>query len=114
MQIFNRQTALHNSGDDADFLRELAGMFLEDAPVELAGIEEAFAGNDTDKARFHAHALKGMSGNLGLENLYELCLAMETSARNCDLAAAAGNLPLLRETYARTREELEKFCAGGG
>ena len=113
MLIFNRQTALRNSGDEADFLRELAGMFLEDAPVELAAIEEAFSAKDANKARFHAHALKGMSGNLGLEELHAHCLAVETSTRDGDLAAAVGSLPLLRETYARTYQELTKLCAGG-
>lgn len=103
MATFNRDVALTNASNDLAFLRELAGMFVEDAAVELDGLRQALTDGAAEQLRFHAHTLKGMAGNLGGEDLHTICKAMEESGKRADLAQAARDLPQLQEA-------LSAFC----
>jgi CheY-like chemotaxis protein len=48
-----------------DLMRNVAHLFLRDAPLRLAAMAEAVRAGNGEEAAFAAHALKGTSGNIG-------------------------------------------------
>ena len=61
-------------------VRKLLGMFLGDQ--SFATLDAAMAEQDTEKAFRAAHTLKGMTGDLGLENLYKATSALTEALRH--------------------------------
>ncbi len=71
-------------GEDPVFLRELAGMFLEDCPNLMSSIRESIDGRDAAKLKLAAHTLKGSSGIFNDRLAFEAALAMEHVSRDAD------------------------------
>ena len=99
-----------NPGDDS-FLRDLIQIFLEDAPLRIAEIEEALTRGDSRKLTIAAHSLKGSSANFGAEEFRARCEEIELSGRKGELAAVPARLPVLRQEYARVAAELKALLA---
>ena len=79
------------------FIREMAELFLQQAPKEMATMEEALASEDLDQLRRSAHSMKSTAGFMGLaasvgEPLHEL-----------EEAAAARRLEESRELFLRIK-----------
>ena len=91
----------------AEFVSELVGTFLEEAPVMLRDLREALAARDAEKFRRAAHSLKSNSltfGALGLGTM-----ARELELGGLERAAQAGADPIaeLAAEYARVSAALE-------
>ena len=65
----------------AELLREMEGLFKEEAPRRLKAIREAIESNRAWAAMEAAHALKGASGLMGAERVYSLARDIETEAK---------------------------------
>ena len=112
-----------------DELHEVAGtetagiirLFLEDAPVLIARLENASGTRDTEALREASHTLKSSSANVG-------AIALANAARRIELAARAGPIErpavmvaLVIAEYARARlalsgqvARLQRPLAAGG
>jgi HPt (histidine-containing phosphotransfer) domain-containing protein len=97
---------------EPDLLAELAGMFLDDAALQLEGLREAIAEADAKKVRGISHALKGSSGNMGATRVSEVCAELEVAGESGDLAAAPGLLERLEEELSLARPALEGRSPG--
>jgi HPt (histidine-containing phosphotransfer) domain-containing protein len=97
-----------NPGDDS-FLRDLIQIFLEDAPLRLAEIEESLARGDGRRLMIAAHSLKGSSANFGAEQLRTRCEEIERCGRLGVLDPVPAQLPALRQEYARVEAELQSL-----
>ncbi len=83
-------------GDDApDLLRQVAELYLEDAPKHLAAMLAAAGASDAQAISRCAHALKSASANLGLARFSGLCKAVEFASRAGDLSGLPRDLPAL-------------------
>jgi HPt (histidine-containing phosphotransfer) domain-containing protein len=69
---------------DADFVRELAELFISSFPSAVEAISSALAHEQFEEARAAAHALKGSSLNLGSVGVGNLARGIEQSAKNND------------------------------
>lgn len=110
-----------NAGIDYDVvLSRLAGSevllykylkkFVEDRNYDE--LCQAVACKDYDTALKTAHSIKGMSINLGLEKLYELCAAIVTSIREEQTQKVEplfNQLKVEYESIASQIERLEQF-----
>jgi len=87
-------------------LRDLYGKYLCKFPADgtFAQIGPALAKEDFAAALDAVHTLKGVSGNLGLTQLYEACSAMVVQLRAQQYAAA-------KDGYAAVRAAYEQVCA---
>ena len=86
--------------DDETLLRQLAAIFLEDYPVRLAAIADAFAHEDTDALARAAHTLKG--------GVSVLCDNGPTLVvRELEVAAKQKDLTLARAIHVRLEEQME-------
>ena len=79
-QILNRQKALQLWGSLSDYLPQLS-QFLVQQSAGLAKAVAAWQAGRFDDVQKIAHAIKGVSANLALEQLSRLCAELEQAAR---------------------------------
>jgi len=95
--------ALDVVGGDKELLNELLEMFFKDCPEKIRNLEQAIKSKDYELLREVAHNLKGASGNLGLTNIYKLCLTLENKGKQKDLSDADKMLSELKEHISKLR-----------
>ena len=101
-------------GGDRAFLAELAALFEESYPGQMAQMREAVADADAPALRHTAHALKGAALSLQAAAVAEAARRLEEMGRSGDLADAAGALDVLERDLHRLRASLRDFVAGQG
>ena len=102
--------ALARVGGDADLLKELVGMFLEEYPKLLAQIREGLDAHDAASASSAAHQLKGLLAQFGAEAARQAAYAVEQPARQGDLSATGANFQVLEATMRRIHPELARMA----
>jgi HPt (histidine-containing phosphotransfer) domain-containing protein len=99
-------------GDDPDFLAELIGDFLADAPAQLATLRDATASGDAPAAMRSAHTLKGNSRTFGATELAALSQEAETAARAGDLDDVRSRLDAIAAEWSRVSDALVAWRDG--
>jgi HPt (histidine-containing phosphotransfer) domain-containing protein len=102
----DREIALARVGGDAELLREIASLFLEDYPKVMADLRDAAARGDASGVERTAHSLKGSVANFGAKNVMETALKIEHFGRNKQLAGVAPLLQTLELELAAIHPEL--------
>ncbi len=88
------------------FVTELVGDYLLEAQDSIGQIEAAAAGGDIVAFRFHAHALRSASSNIGARAIGELCDPWQR-ARLAEVAEQAPQMSRrMRVEFERTRSAL--------
>ncbi|WP_437936619.1 response regulator [Sorangium sp. So ce341] len=111
--MFDRTRALERTGGDADLLRELAEVFLEECPRWMADIDEAVTAGDARKLQRAAHSLKGGVDSFGARGAFEAAFALEKMARSNELGSLAEAQFALRAQIDRLIPELAAFVREG-
>jgi len=93
-------------GGDADIVREVTTLFLDDTPPRLATLREAAHREDLRAIVREAHALKGSCAAIGAREMVAACERLEGMVRTHDLAAASASLDNLEAAFGRTRAAL--------
>jgi len=101
---FDRDGLLERLGGDEDLLRQIAEVFLKDAPEQMLSLKDAIQKGDATLAERLAHTLKGASANVGANVLQELAAQMEITGKEGDLNRAQK----LLETTMREYETLKR------
>lgn len=91
-----------------EFVAELVGTFLEEAPGMLAELRRAQAAGAADAFRRAAHSLKSNSNTFGATRLGELARDLELGG----LIADTGPLDALEAEYRRAAAALKGMCGG--
>lgn len=100
-----------NPDDNDEFLREIAGIFLEDTPHRLAELDDSLGTGDQAKFVRAAHSIKGSSSNLGALLLRAAAEKLELEARTRGLAEVAGLVTQVKAEFARAQGALEALIA---
>ncbi len=100
-----------NPGDDDEFLREIAGIFLDDTPQRIAELEQSLRDGDVVTFTRAAHSIKGSSSNLGAVALRNVAGTLENEAKTNGLAAVDSLMDLVRVEFERARAELSSLIA---
>jgi HPt (histidine-containing phosphotransfer) domain-containing protein len=111
--MFDRTKALERTGGDADLLRELAEVFLEECPRWMGDIDDAVAAGDARKLQRAAHSLKGGVDSFGARGAFEASFALEKMARANELGSLAEAQFALRAQIERLLPELAAFVREG-
>ncbi len=98
-----------NPGDNDEFLREIAGIFLEDTPVRIAELDQSLATGDVSRFVRAAHSIKGSSANLGAVDLRSVAEKLEHQSRDTGLADVGSLLSQLKSEFTRAEIELSKL-----
>jgi HPt (histidine-containing phosphotransfer) domain-containing protein len=91
-----------------DFVLELIGAFLDEAPPMLADLRNAFATAEAEPLRRHAHSLKSNAQTFGALLLAAQARALERAGLGSDKS----DLDALDKTYAETAAALRAFVDG--
>jgi HPt (histidine-containing phosphotransfer) domain-containing protein len=95
-----------NPDDGEAFLREIAGIYLEDTPVRLRELDESLATGDTGKFTRAAHSIKGSSSNVGANTVKAVAEKLEQQSRDTGLTDVTKLLSDLKAEYTRASAEL--------
>ena len=104
--MFDQEQALERMGGDQDLLREVAALFLEDAPNMMKAVSDALAKADASALERAAHTVKGCVANFGAKPAFEAALELEMAGRKRDLQEAGRLWERLRDAIGQLTPEL--------
>ncbi|MBL8850138.1 MAG: Hpt domain-containing protein [Planctomycetaceae bacterium] len=99
--------ALSRLGGDAELLRELALIVVQDLPEVLRGVHAGLKARDHESAARAAHSLKGLAANFS-EPAARAAQEAEDAFRNGNTEQARGTLPMLEAYIERLLAELQR------
>jgi two-component system sensor histidine kinase/response regulator len=95
-----------------DFLKEIAAIYLADAPARLAALRDAVGQADPGAVYAAAHAFKSGSGNIGATRVHDLCAEIEIMGRQGALDGVTGKVAELEGEYERVEQALRALASG--
>jgi HPt (histidine-containing phosphotransfer) domain-containing protein len=105
----DRMLALARVGGDAELLKEIAQLFLDDYPHLLDELHTALACGDARGVERTAHGLKGSVSNFGAPAAVEAARTIEALGRAQQLQEVSQVLRTLELALAALRPELESL-----
>jgi PAS domain S-box-containing protein len=96
---------LRDLGGD-EFLGEVIGAFLADAPALIATLRSALPERNTEELRRAAHTLKSNGATLGAETFASLCRTAEQRAKAGELDGFSELVDRIEQEYAPLEEAL--------
>jgi len=96
---------MHSHEGGGSMLNELIDLFLENAPLSLAGLVQNI--NDPPKVATYAESLKSMAQNLGAKRMVHLTNRLEEMGRAGIVIGAPVVLRELETAFAQTREKFQ-------
>ena len=90
-------------GDDVNGVIDF---FLDYLPGQIEAIQQALSAGDAGTLRREAHSLKGSAGNLGANQLAQLCGSLENLAHAGDLSNADAQVSDIESESTRVRAAL--------
>ncbi len=100
-----------NPGDHDEFLREIAGIFLEDTPLRIAELEQGLMAGDRPKFTRAAHSIKGSSANLGAMALRAVAEKLEQQSRVAGLDDVGVLVSQVKAEFTRAETALTALIA---
>jgi len=95
-------------GLDVEDIIELLELYVETTTSDLAQLKGAIETKDAELTHAKAHSIKGASGNLGLDEIYELAKEIDDLARVNSLDGLEDMVQVLQEKFNSLVEEFEK------
>ena len=96
----------------SEFVTELVGTFLEEAPEMLADLRSARAAGDGERFRRAAHSLKSNCNTFGALGLGLMAREIELRSLQADAAQDAAALDALDADYAKVAAALQDLIRG--
>jgi signal transduction histidine kinase/CheY-like chemotaxis protein/HPt (histidine-containing phosphotransfer) domain-containing protein len=93
----NAAEGLKKFGGKVESYEKILLSFAKDLSKKTDEMLSLFAESDFEKLRTCAHTIKGMAGNVGCTEIYELSKSVEEAAHNADYAFVRENTPVLAE-----------------
>ena len=110
IQLQVKNTLAMVMGDSsAEMLNEMSAIFLEDAVPLIDQMKTGHANHDYLAIRQAAHALKGSSATIGLDEFANICLAVETSSKQNESNLVSNHLATLERAYVQVKKALSGF-----
>jgi len=113
--VVDRTRLVERLDGDERLCDELLGIFIEDFPVQLSQLKDAFERDDAATIVRRGHAIKGEAANVESRVLRNLAHEIEKAARRNALDSVRPLLAQLETAFARLKEQLsektEEECA---
>jgi len=101
-----------NADDNDEFLREIAGIFLEDTPKRITDLDQSLAAGDLGKFTRAAHSIKGSAANLGAVALRAAAEKLETHSRKEGFGGVETMIAGVKTEFVHAKAELERIIRG--
>lgn len=96
------------SAGDEDFIQSVISVFLEETPQDLANLKRAVESQNFEDIYQHAHKIKPNVDLLGMEEVRQKVLEIETQGRNDkDLTVINGLFPWVEKSITEAINELK-------
>jgi HPt (histidine-containing phosphotransfer) domain-containing protein len=109
----DEKRALEASGQDRQFLAELANLFGEVIGDRLPILIGAADLANVEAVRLEAHSMRGAAANIGARRVEGAALDLEEACRQNDPAALRKAAARLVQALEETREHLKSRFPGG-
>ncbi|SRR5713101_3088538 len=106
-RVWQRAEALDRLGGDADLLRELCQIFLEESPKFLQKLRQALVDGDPEAVLQAAHNLKGELSYLGAGSASQAARQLEIMGHEKDLSRGTETLDLLERELANLHSAMK-------
>lgn len=97
---------------EPDVLTEILTVFLTDVPRRIDQLKAAWRDGKAADVQRAAHSLKGSSGNIGADALYDVCRQIDERAKTGELRIEPLISALDRE-YGRVEAEIHRLLQPG-
>src|SRR3954463_6003075 len=101
---------LRELSPDADFLRELIEIYLQDTPQRIGEMEDALNKKDVPAFTRAAHTIKGSSSNFGAMKLTKLAHELEMQGKSETLTESPAGCLKLRAEFGEVAQVLTKIA----
>ena len=105
----DRSLALSRVGGDAELLKEIAQLFIDEYPRVMDELRDAISRGDAKGVERTAHGLKGSVSNFGAITAVDAARTLETMGRAQQLAEVTQVIRTLELALAALRPELGAF-----
>ena len=92
-----------------EMMSEMSAIFLEDAVPLINQMKDGLGSQDLKIIRMAAHALKGSSATIGLEEFAKLCRIVETSCKQEETDQIGSQIATVEAEYAQIEQALSAF-----
>ena len=106
IKVLNLEAALELMDGDADLLKEVLQIFVEDVPRKMNGLHKALDSADADAIRFEAHSIKGSSANIGADLVRELAIKIEQAGAEHQIGTALELFEQLESEQTRLKTRI--------
>ena len=94
---------------DLEDFNEIFELYMEITSSEFQELKAALRDGDAKRVQEKAHSIKGSSGNLGLDKLYELAKQIDDRARVNSLNGLEDLVGCFDERYKKLVEDFERY-----
>jgi HPt (histidine-containing phosphotransfer) domain-containing protein len=107
---FDLSAVLERVGGDQELLKEIANLFLEDAPRLLDLVREAIDAGDALGLQRAAHSLKGSVANFGPQEAVDAAYQLEKMGADGKLEGASDAFTILESELQKVFGELSQVA----
>ncbi len=93
---------------DLEEFNEIFEIYMETTSSDLQELKAALRDGDAERAHEKSHSIKGSSGNMGLDELYEIAKQIDDCARVNSLNGLEDLVKNFDERYERLVEDFER------
>ncbi len=99
LQVFNRSALLERLGNQDELVPDMLDLFREAMDHHFLELEVALISSDLVKVKDHAHAIKGVAGNVSVERVYRAARSLEENTAAGQTEKVADGVLLVRKEY---------------
>ena len=105
----NPNELMEKLGLSVEEMAELVALFVDSCRKDLNQMSAALAAEDARGVSETAHSIKGASGNMRFEQVYELARIIEEEARQRNLANIEPRIEQIRATIEHIEKDFKTF-----
>jgi CheY-like chemotaxis protein/HPt (histidine-containing phosphotransfer) domain-containing protein len=98
-KIFDKKAMMENLGNSEELINEVLTLFIDNTQTNIDKIETFLSQGDVEQAALVAHAIKGSSGNITSDIMYDIALKLETQCKNNKPEDAGKTFKKLKEAF---------------
>ena len=100
---------MENLGGSEELLNEIMDVFVENTAENIEKLEKMFQENDLDSAAQVAHSIKGSSGNITSDAMFQVAIKLEEYCKEGHLEKAREEFENLKELFRWFQERKGAF-----
>jgi HPt (histidine-containing phosphotransfer) domain-containing protein len=98
---------------EPDVLAEVLQIFLQEVPPRIDRLRIAWTAGNIEEMYRAAHSLKGSSGNIGAQRLFDVCKQLDELGRAGDLTGAAPLIDQVVNEFAKVEAGIHLIIGHG-